>query len=194
MTPPTPKKPEVIALLFAAASRAAEQQREMYLHVSPEKWVTKRLDLLALAEAVGELNTAYDALKAERDEARAERDAAVRERDRYKQAGLSAMNILRRALSAEGPQILEGLALQAETRLAAVEQHTRNMTNALGFFASCIKSGEAWSGECEKMLRAAYAALTPTRHAAGGEGYHTAKQVFKAHGVNTDTPTGGPQG
>jgi hypothetical protein len=37
------------------------------------------------------------------------------------------------------------------------------------------------------------AALTPTRQTAGDKRYHTAKQVFKAHGVNTDTPTGGPQ-
>ena len=30
------------------------------------------------------------------------------------------------------------------------------MTNALGFFASVIKSGEKWSEECDKMLRAAF--------------------------------------
>jgi hypothetical protein len=47
-------------------------------------------------------------------------------------------------------------AITANTAPVAPCERCRNMTNALGFFASVIKSGEKWSVECDKMLRAAF--------------------------------------
>lgn len=49
----------------------------------------------------------------------------------------------------------EIVALRAER--AALRKDAMGVVNVLGFFASCIKSGEPWTPQCEDMLRAAFA-------------------------------------
>ena len=46
-------------------------------------------------------------------------------------------------------------ALRAERD--ALRKDAMGVVNVLGFFASCIKSGEPWTPQCEDMLRAAFA-------------------------------------
>jgi uncharacterized protein YhaN len=145
-------------------------------------------DFLALKAERDRANMEAEAEQRACERACAERDAAVQRSEYWKAEHIAANAVIdelrTRLAEAEerytAAEQARDIATQREehfhtenaklkNRLAAAEQHTRNMTNALGFFASCIKSGEAWSGECEKMLRAAYAALTHTRQTAGGK-------------------------
>ena len=51
--------------------------------------------------------------------------------------------------------VAELIALRAERD--ALRKDAMGVVNVLGFFASCIKSGEPWTPQCEDMLRAAFA-------------------------------------
>lgn len=57
-------------------------------------------------------------------------------------------------------------------------ERCRNMTDALGFFTSVIKSGEKWSEECDKMLRAAFD--TNPHHDAGARDAARGGEVTEA--------------
>lgn len=48
---------------------------------------------------------------------------------------------------------LQAMTLERDTALA----DTMGVVNVLGFFASCIKSGEQWTPQCDDMLHAAFA-------------------------------------
>jgi hypothetical protein len=133
MTTPTPKEPEVIQHLRADGGSYLNR------HVKYEAHLISR-----------EVLAAYDALAAKLD-------AAVRERESLNAEYARSTEQMQTLLNEERTE--NG---QLRAKLDAEVQRTNNMTNALGFFASCIKSGEAWSAECENIMRASFARTAAT--------------------------------
>jgi hypothetical protein len=100
--------------------------------------------------ADGPCNAEDAAKRAVAQLAAAEQRAAIAEADR------DECDRERRAVLADESKLQHEWMTMMQERDDA-RREARDLTNAIGFLSSVIKSGEAWSDECEKVLRHAFA-------------------------------------